>query len=95
MSSAFYQSLFAGWPTIFYEPDYQNTGSIEGLENDPMYTGLQTARDLVRPVTNNPETLASMINDTLDPESMVSTFPKRFVGELAPRFIGPTRLIRI
>jgi len=89
MSSALYQSLFAGWPTIFYEPDYLDSGSIEGLENDPMYTGLQTAKDLQRPVTNDPATLAKMIRDSLNPDSMVSTFPKRFAGELAPRFIGP------
>lgn len=89
MSSALYQSLFAGWPTIFYEPDYQNQGSIDSLENDPMFTGLQTAKDLERPVTNDPATLAGMIRDSLDPDSMVSTFPKRFSGELAPRFIGP------
>jgi len=89
MSSAFYQSLFAGWPAIFFEPDYRNSGSIAGLENDPMYTGLQTATDLERPVTNDPATLARMIRDSLDPDSMVSKFPGRFAGELAPRFIGP------
>ena len=88
-STTFYQSLYAGWPTIFYEPDYRNVGSIEGIESDPMFTGLLTAKDLERPVTNNPATLRQMILDSLDPDSMISTFPKRFAGELAPRFIGP------
>ncbi|MBI2585077.1 MAG: hypothetical protein HYW28_04275 [Rhodospirillales bacterium] len=88
-STTFYQSLYAGWPTIFYEPDYRKIGGIEGIENDPMFTGLLTARDLKRPVTNDPGTLRRMILDSLDPESMVATFPRRFAGELAPRFIGP------
>ena len=89
LSTACYQTLYAGWPTIIYEPDYRNTGSMEGIETDPMLTGLLTARDLERPVTNDPATLRRMILDSLEPASMVSTFPKRFAGELAPRFIGP------
>ena len=88
-STTFYQSLYAGWPTIFYEPDYRNTDEIEGVEADPMLTGLAVAGDLDRPVTNDQAALAQLIQDSLDPDSMVSTFPKRFSGELAPRFIGP------
>ena len=89
LSSAFYQSLYAGWPTIFYEPDYLNTGSLKGIENDPMLTGLLTAKDLDRPVTNNPNVLAKMIRDSQDKLSTVSQFPEKFANELAPRFIGP------
>ena len=89
LSSAFYQSLYAGWPTIFYEPDYRKFGGIEGIETDSMLTGLLTAKDLQRPVTNDPATLAAMVRESLEPDSMVSTFPGRFAGELAPRFIGP------
>ncbi|MGH6660263.1 MAG: hypothetical protein ACREB6_01870, partial [Rhodospirillales bacterium] len=88
-STTFYQSLYAGWPTIFYEPDYRDIGGIEGVETDPMFTGLLTARDIERPVTNDPAALRRMILDSLDPDSMVATFPRRFAGELAPRFIGP------
>ena len=89
LTSAFYQSLYAGWPTIFYEPDYRKFGGIEGIETDPVLTGLLTAKDLDRPVTNDPAILAAMVRESLEPDSMVSTFPVRFAGELAPRFIGP------
>ncbi len=88
-SSVLYQSLYAGWPTIFYEPDYRNSGSIEGLETDPMFTSLQTAIDIDRPVTNDPKELLNMIRSSVDPNSMVSKFPERFAGELSHRFIGP------
>jgi hypothetical protein len=90
ITTAYYQSMYAGWPTIFYEPDYRNMGDIKGVETDPMLTGLPTAKDLERPVTNNPVTLSLMIRDSLNPDSLVSKFPKRFAGELAPRFIGPS-----
>lgn len=89
LSTACYQALYAGWPTIIYEPDYRNAGGINGVETDPMLTGLLTARDLERPVTNDPVALARMIRESLDAGSMVSTFPARFAGDLAPRFIGP------
>jgi len=89
LTSAYYQSLYAGWPTIFYEPNYRRIDGIEGIETDPMMTGLLTATDLERPVTNDPQTLLGMIRDSINPDTMVSAFPKRFAGELAPRFIGP------
>ena len=89
LSSAYYQSLYAGWPTIFYEPDYRETGSIAGIESDPMLTGLPVARDIERPVTNDPATLERLIRETLDPASPTSIFPERFTGTLAHRFIGP------
>jgi len=89
LTSAYYQSLYAGWPTIFYEPDYRRFGGIEGIETDPMMTGLLTAKDLERPVTNDPQKLVDLIRDTLNPNTLASTFPKKFVKEFAPRFIGP------
>lgn len=81
-TSAFYQSMYAGWPTIFYTPAH-------GDNDDTLMAGLPAASDLDRPVTNDPVVLGRMIRDSLDPDSMVSTFPARFAGELAPRFIGP------
>lgn len=87
-STTFYQSLYAGWPTIFFEPAYRQ-GAKTGLENDPMMTGLVTAGDLDRPVTSDPETLETFIRSSLERDSLVSTFPARFASDLAPRFIGP------
>lgn len=87
-STTCYQALYAGWPTILFEPDYRGTGDA-GLEHDPMLTGLATAGDIRRPVTTDPATLLRLVRLSLDPDSMVSTFPRRFAGELAPRFIGP------
>ncbi|MBT5494476.1 MAG: hypothetical protein HOK54_01915, partial [Alphaproteobacteria bacterium] len=87
-STTFYQSLFAGWPTIFFEPAYRQ-GAGADMETDPMMTGLVTAAEIERPVTSRPSELERLIRSSLDKNSMVSTFPARFSTELAPRFIGP------
>jgi hypothetical protein len=89
LTSACYQALYAGWPTIFYEPDYLPEKGLANLEADPMLTGLVTACDIERPVTNDPSMLAGMIRDTLDPESPTSKFPEKFTTMYANRFIGP------
>lgn len=89
LSSACYQALCAGWPTILYEPDWRGAGDLSGIETDPMLTGLPTASDIERPVTNDPVALARMIRETLDPESPTSRFPEIFSTVLSERFIGP------
>ena len=89
LTSAYYQSLYAGWPTIFYEPSPLGGLGPKDISESPVLTGLPIASDIERPVTNVPSELLNMIRRTLDPKSMVSTFPNRFVNELAPRFIGP------
>jgi hypothetical protein len=88
LTSAFYQSLYAGWPTIFYEPSPLGGLGPEDIADNPVLSGLPVAKDLDRPVTNIPDQLISMIRDSIDPNSMVSNFPNRFSNELAPRFIG-------
>jgi len=88
-STTFYQSLFAGWPTIFFEPAYRQTDGAD-MGTDPMMTGLVTATDIERPVTSSRAELEDLIRSSLDAGSMVSTFPERFSTELAPRFIGPS-----
>lgn len=87
-STTFYQSLFAGWPTIFFEPNYRQAEGTD-MENDPMMTGLVTAADIERPVTSSSSELERLIRSSSDANSMVSTFPQRFSTVLAPRFIGP------
>jgi hypothetical protein len=88
LTSAFYQSLYAGWPTIFYEPSPLGGLGPKDIADNPVLSGLPVAKDLDRPVSNIPDQLITMIRDSLDPDSMVSTFPSRFSNELAPRFIG-------
>lgn len=87
-STTFYQSLFAGWPTVFYEPAHRQD-SDAGFETDPMMTGLVTAGDIDRPVASRPVELEQLIRSSLDPDSKVCRFPQRFSTEFAPRFIGP------
>ena len=87
-STTFYQSLYAGWPAIFYEPAYRQDRAAN-MANDPMMTGLVTAKDLSRPVTSDPGELEGLIRSSVEKDSLVSTFPARFASELAPRFIGP------
>lgn len=89
ITSAYYQSLYAGWPTIFYEPSPIGGLGPKDISESVVLTGVPTASDLERPATNTPNELLKMIRDSLEPKSMVSTFPKRFTGELATRFIGP------
>jgi hypothetical protein len=88
LTTVFYQSLYAGWPTIFYEPSPLGGLGPEDISDNPVLSGLPVARDLDRPVSNIPNQLLEMVRDSLDPYSMVSKFPKRFLNELAPRFIG-------
>ena len=88
-STTFYQSLFAGWPTIFYEPAYRQVAGAD-IESDPMMTGLVTATDIERPVTSDRAELERLIRASLDTNSMVSKFPQTFSSELAPRFVGPS-----
>jgi hypothetical protein len=88
LTSAYYQSLYAGWPTIFYEPSPIGGLGPEDIADNQVLLGLPIAKDLDRPVTNIPNQLLKMIRDSLDPQSMVSRFPKRFSNELASRFIG-------
>ena len=33
ITTAYYQSLYAGWPTIFYEPNYRQSCGIEAIES--------------------------------------------------------------
>jgi len=88
LTSAFYQSLYAGWPTIFYEPSPLGGLGPKDIAENPVLFGLPVAKDLDRPVSNIPNQLLKMIRDSLDDQSMVSLFPRRFSNELAPRFIG-------
>lgn len=88
-STTFYQSLFAGWPTIFFEPAYRQANGAD-MQTDPMMTGLVTAADIERPVTSDPFELERLIRSSLDADSMVCKFPERFSSELASRFIGPS-----
>ena len=79
VTSCHYQSLFAGWPTIFYEPDYVNR----------QFIGLPAATDIDSPIAQTADQLVTMINEALDPESTVARFPQEFATTLAPRFLGP------
>ncbi len=85
-STTFYQSLYAGWPTIFYEPAYRRDRSAS-LANDPMMTGLVTAKDLSRPVTSDPGELEGLIRSSVEKDSLFSTFPAfpMVAPELAPK----------
>jgi hypothetical protein len=89
ITSVLYQTLYAGWPTVFYEPDYRpqdGPGAVLGKE---LMVGLPTATDIRRPVATDRDTLGEMIRETLDPHSPTAGFPDRFSGEYAKRFIGP------
>ena len=73
-----YQALYAGWPTIFYEPM---------LDHD-YFVGLPIAQNIYRPIAHNPEVLLDLIVEAFDASSEIACFPEKFATELAPRFIG-------
>ncbi len=79
VSGCFYQALYAGWPTIFYEPDF-----------DPhQFVGLPAATDIERPIASTPEQLVQMIREGINqPDSLTARFPKMFNTVYAHRFIG-------
>ncbi len=89
ISSTHYQTLYAGWPTICYEPSFDDEQFEDRLWYPDYYMGLLAADDIEQPLTTKPERLADMIRETLDPTSPTSTFPARFVAEYGDRFIGP------
>lgn len=79
-ASTYYQCLYAGWPTVFFEPDM-----------DPdNYIGLPADSATGRPLAETPEDLARLIQECERPDSSTARFPERFSTELAPRFIGKT-----
>ena len=79
VSSCVYQALYAGWPTIFYEPDF-----------DPAhFVGLPADTDIDRPVAATPDALARLIREAAeDPESPTARFPELFNTVYADRYIG-------
>ena len=88
-SSVYYQCLYAGWPTIYYEPVVFSDGPVEVVFHEDFYVGLPGAKDIDWPVAHNEEELLSLLLDSLNPNSLTSRFPEKFSGELSPRFIGP------
>ena len=78
-SGCFYQALYAGWPTIFYEPEFK----------PQQFVGLAAATDIDRPIATTPEELAQMIRDGVEnPDSLTARFPEIFNSVYAERFIG-------
>ena len=79
VSSTYYQSLYAGWPTVFFEPDF-----------DPkLFIGLPAAPETGFPVAETPDELVAKIEECCRPESSAAKFPHEFRTTLASRYIGP------
>lgn len=86
LSSTFYQSLYAGWPTVFHDPPYDTKDPKEFL--DELYTGVMAAHDLKRPITRDVDDLLNIVCSSLDPNSLISQFPRFFNTHYKKRFIG-------
>lgn len=78
LTSCHYQALFAGWPAIFFDPDFDRRHFI----------GLPGATDVDSPIATTAEELVDMVEAAFDPESTVARFPTEFVERYAERFIG-------
>ncbi len=79
LSSSHYQALYAGWPTVFYDPGF-DVRDFLGAPASPVAPC---------PVASDPEELYQAIVSSTDPESEISTYPKAFATTHAMRFIGP------
>lgn len=88
-SSVYYQALYAGWPTIYYDPLVVKNDTPETHFPEYLFVGLPAARDIEWPVATDREGLVRMLRESLDPHSLTATFPGLFAGEYAERFIGP------
>ncbi len=74
-----YQALYAGWPTIFYEP-----------QPDPDHLiGLPIAEDIPYAVASTPDALEAGIIDAMDDSTDIARLPELFCTDYARRFIGP------
>jgi hypothetical protein len=79
VSGCYYQALYAGWPTVFYEPDFKAH----------RFVGLPAATDIERPIASTPPQLAQLIRDGLTrPDSLTARFPELFRTKYAHRFVG-------
>ena len=79
VSGCLYQFLYAGWPTVFYEPNYKPRN----------FVGLLAASDIEQPIASTPEELIQMIRDGVtNPQSLTARFPQLFNTVYAHRFIG-------
>jgi len=79
VSGCLYQALYAGWPTIFYEPDFK----------PHQFVGLLGATDFERPIAATPDALVRMVLDGVEnPDSLTARFPALFTSVYTERFIG-------
>ena len=78
LSTGYYQSLYAGWPTILHEP---------GFAVDD-FVGLPAASDTGRPLSTTEDQLFQYVLDVYNEDSAASQFPSRFSTELSGRFFG-------
>lgn len=78
-STAYYQALYAGWPTIYYHPSFKRHE----------YIGLLADADIDAPVAQTPEQLVRMVLEAFDPKSRVARFPEVFNQKYAEHYLGP------
>ena len=88
-SSVYYQALYAGWPCVFFEPNYLPDEDEKELYTVGPLIGIPVARDIERPVTSDPETTEKYVRQTLDPNSFTSTFPDIVKKKYGARFFDP------
>ena len=79
LTTCYYQALYAGWPTIFYEPDYDR-GDFLGLIAD---------ETINPPRAETPEQLVELIRQAISEEGRVAAFPAEFRDKHLERFLGP------
>jgi hypothetical protein len=79
LSSCYYQALYAGWPTIFYEPDFDRRD----------FLGLIADATIDPPRAETPERLVQLVEEALSGKSRAATFPAEFRDKYLERFLGP------
>lgn len=78
--TCYYQALFAGWPTIFFEP----SGMPE------RWIGLAAEPESGRPMARTAPELTALIRAVYEPESPVRRFAEFYRQPAAERYFGPS-----
>lgn len=79
LTTCYYQALYAGWPTIFYEPDFDRRD----------FLGLLADAAIDPPRAETPERLVALVEEALSGQGRAATFPTEFRDKYLERFLGP------
>jgi len=79
VSTCYYQALYVGWPTVFFDP----------VCDPSLFTGLPGEPEHGAPMAKHANDLVRLVLEGLEPGNKVTEFSNQFREKLSERFIGP------